>query len=182
MPRLYLVRHARATGGFGEAADPALDDLGQKQAEAMATTLAPLGPLPMLTSPLRRARDTAAALERHWNTMAIVDAGVGEVPAPSDDLAEREKWIRQAMGQTWTDLGPRYTSWRTMVTELLLRIKADTVVVSHFVAINAVIGHATGDDRVMCAALGNASVTTVDHDNRSFTLVDIGEQDATVVQ
>ena len=148
----------------------------------MAQTLAPLGPLPTMTSPLRRARDTAAALERAWDTMALVDAALGEVPAPSDDLAERDAWIRQAMGQTWTELGPRYLSWRTMVTELLLRIKVDTVVVSHFVAINAVIGHATSDDRVMCAAVGNASVTTVDTDMKAFTLVEVGEQDATVVQ
>lgn len=182
MARLYLVRHGRATGGFGEAADPGLDAVGQQQAEAMATTLAPLGPLPMMTSPLRRARDTVAALERQWSTMALVDAGVGEVPAPSDDLAEREAWIRRAMGQTWTELGPRYTSWRTMVTELLLRIKVDTVVVSHFVAINAVIGHATGDDRVMCAPIGNASITTVDTEAHTFTVVEVGEQDASVVQ
>jgi broad specificity phosphatase PhoE len=182
MPRLYLVRHGRATGGFGDDPDPGLDDHGRQQAESMAATLAPLGPLPMMTSPLRRARDTAEPLERHWNTMAIVDPGVGEVPAPSDDLAEREAWIRQAMGQTWAGLGPRYTSWRTMVTELLLRIREDTVVVSHFVAINAVIGHATGDDRVMCAPLGNASVTIVDHDHHTFSLVEVGEQDATVVQ
>jgi broad specificity phosphatase PhoE len=182
MPRLYLVRHGRATGGFGDALDPGLDALGAQQAEAMADVLAPLGPLPMMTSPLRRARETVAALERRWNTVALVDSGVGEVPAPDEDLTAREAWIRQAMGKTWTELGPRYTSWRTMVTELLLRTKVDTVVVSHFVAINAVIGHATGDDRVMCAALGNGSVTTVDCDVHSFDVVEIGEQDATVVQ
>jgi len=182
MTRLYLVRHGRATGGFGDAADPGLDATGHQQAASMATRLAPLGPLPMMTSPLRRARDTAAALEREWNTMALVDTGIGEIPAPSDDLAAREAWIRQAMGQTWDELGVRYTSWRTMVTELLLRIKVDTVVVSHFVAINAVIGQAAGDDRIMCAPVANASVTVVDHDAHTFSVVEIGEQDATVVQ
>ena len=182
MPRLYLVRHGRATGGFGDDPDPGLDDHGRQQAEAMAAGLAPLGPLPMMTSPLRRARDTAHPLERHWNTMAIVDSGVGEVPAPTDDLAARGAWIREALGQTWTDLGPRYQSWRTMVTELLLRIRVDTVVVTHFVAINAVIGHATEDDRVMCAPVGNASVTIVDHDHHTFSLVEVGAQGATVVQ
>jgi broad specificity phosphatase PhoE len=182
VPRLYLVRHGRAAAGYGADPDPGLDDLGREQAEAMAERLAPLGPVPMLTSPLQRTRQTAAALERRWNTMAVVDAAVAEIPAPSDDLAERHAWISEALGSTWTELGPRYTSWRTMVTDLLLRLREDTVVVTHFVAINAAIGVATGDDRVMCVPVDNASVTILDHDHHTLSVVEVGGQDTTVVQ
>lgn len=182
MPRLYLVRHGRASAGYGDDPDPGLDDVGRRQAEAMADRLAPIGPVPMLTSPLQRTRQTAAALERRWNTMAVVDTAVAEIPAPSDDLAERRVWIQQALRSTWTELGPRYTSWRTMVTDLFLRIHEDTVVVTHFVAINAAIGVATGDDRVLCAPVGNASVTIVDHDRHTLSVVEVGEADETVVQ
>ena len=38
-------------------------------------------------------------------------------------------------------------------------LRADTVVVSHFIAINAVIGSATGDDRLVVCSLDNCSVT-----------------------
>src|SRR5680860_1066136 len=120
MPRLYLVRHGRATGGFGDDADPGLDDLGRSQAEAMADRIEPLGPLTMVTSPLRRARETTAALEARWNTMALVEPSIAEIPAPTDDLDERHTWLRQAMGTTYTDLGKRYSSWRTMVASVLL--------------------------------------------------------------
>ncbi|HEY3101908.1 MAG TPA: histidine phosphatase family protein, partial [Methylomirabilota bacterium] len=54
--RLYLVRHGKAAASFSEARDPGLDDAGAAQAEAMAERLAPLGPLPIITSPLRRTR------------------------------------------------------------------------------------------------------------------------------
>lgn len=177
MPRLYLVRHGRAAAGFGEDLDPGLDDHGKQQAHAMAERMAELGPLPMMTSPLRRTRETAAPLEQRWKVAALVDGGVAEIPSPSEDLAERAAWIRDALAKTWTELGPRYKSWRTMVTELLLRGREDMVVVTHFVAINAVIGVATNDDRVMCARVDNASVTIVDHDNKAFSVVEIGGED-----
>ncbi len=178
MPKLYLVRHGQAAAGWAEDPDPGLDDLGRRQAETMADALAPLGPLPMLTSPLRRARETAVALEHRWATMAVVDAAVTEVPAPSDDLAERHAWLQMALGSTWTELGPRFVSWRTMVTDLLLGLREDTVVVTHFVAINAAIGRATDDDRVMVAPVGNASVTVFEHDRKVLHLVETGAPDA----
>lgn len=181
MPRLYLVRHGRATGGYGADLDPGLDELGHAQAAAMAETLEPHGPLRMITSPLRRARETSGALESRWNTMAIVEPSVGEIPAPVEDLDERHAWLRQAMGSTYTELGPRYRSWRTMVTDVLLHQHDDTVVVTHFVLINAVLGVATGDDRVMTSAVGNGSVTIVDHDHDRFEVVQIGTDDATTV-
>jgi len=177
MTLLFLVRHGHAAGGYGEDADPGLDDLGRRQAEAMADQLAALGPLPIITSPLARARETAAALEKRWNTMAVVDPSVSEIPSPTDDLEERHAWLQQAMGGTWGDLGPRYTSWRTMVTDLLLQFHHDTVVVTHFILINAAIGRATGDDRLMCAPVGNASITLMEHDGKVLRIVEAGEHD-----
>lgn len=181
MPRLYLVRHAHAAASYGEDTDPGLDDLGHRQAEAMATALAPVGPLPMLVSPLRRTRETAAALEGRWNTLAIVDPGVAEIPSPSDDLSERTAWLRVVLGQRWPELGPRYQAWRTMVLELLLSRTEDTVVITHFVAVNVAIGAATGDDQLVCAPVGNASVTVFDHDRETIELVELGESDDSIV-
>jgi broad specificity phosphatase PhoE len=172
--RLYLVRHAQADAGWGDSIDPGLSELGRSQAEAMAEKLAPLGPLPVITSPLLRAKETAAALEARWKIMAVVDPGVGEVPSPSEDLTERREWLRKALATTWTELGPRYTSWRTMVTELLLGIPNDTVVVSHFVLINAVLGRAAGLDEVVVSPIDNASVTVIDSSDHELRVVDEG--------
>jgi broad specificity phosphatase PhoE len=172
VPRLYLVRHAEAAGGWADGADPRLSPRGVTQAEAMADRLAPLGPLPLITSPLRRARETAGALEGRWHTMGLVEPGVGEVPSPTENLAERQAWLQQALRSTWTELGPRYKSWRTMVTRLVMGLPQDTVVVTHYVLVNAVLGVAAGDDRVAIAPVGNASVTVVDVDHHKLTVVD----------
>ena len=78
-------------------------------------------------------------------------------------MGERVDWLRGAMAGTWTELGdelPRLPRRRS--SAFIAALATDTVVVSHFVAINAVIGACLGDDRVVIRRLDNASVTVVD--------------------
>lgn len=181
MPRLYLVRHGRAAASFAEARDPGLDPAGTAQAEAMAERLAPLGPLGLVTSPLRRTRETAAPLERRWGRRARVESAVAEIPSPVADLAERGAWLRGIMSGRWDDLGPEFQAWRRAVLVSLAGIPETTVVVSHFIAINVAVGAATGDDRVVVFAPDHCSVTTVDVDGQALRLVERGAEGATRV-
>jgi broad specificity phosphatase PhoE len=175
--RLTLVRHGRAAGGWDDDLDPGLDDLGRAQAEAMAELVAPLGPLPILVSPLRRTRETAAPLERRWDSAAIVDPAVGEVPSPPDvPMRARTTWLREAMGGTWADIGAEYMAWRDGVVARLLAVDVDTVVVSHFIAINAAIGAAVGSDQIVVAALDNCSRTIIDVVDGRLILVEQGSE------
>ena len=48
------------------------------------------------------------------------------------------------------------------VVAAVMAMDTDTVVVSHFVAINAVIGVCLGDDRIVIRSLDNTSVTVVE--------------------
>ena len=181
MARVRLVRHGHAAAGFSAAADPGLDELGCAQAASLADQLAPLGPLPLVSSPLRRTRETAAALEAAWGSPARIEPRVAEIPSPADDLAERGAWLRRAMSGTWADLGPDLQGWRDELVRAVIELDADTVVVTHFVAINAVVGWASGDDRVMAVALDNCSVTTVDTDGHGLHVVELGALAATEV-
>jgi broad specificity phosphatase PhoE len=175
--RLILVRHGRAAGGWDDDLDPGLDDLGRAQAEAMADLVAPLGPLPILVSPLRRTRETAAPLEQRWGTPATVDDAVGEVPSPPDvPMRERTTWLREAMGGTWADIGEEYVRWRDGVVARLLTVEVDTVVVSHFIAINAAIGAAVGSDQIVVAALDNCSRTVIDAVDGRLILIEQGSE------
>lgn len=174
MPRLHLVRHGAAAAGYSEDPDPGLDDLGRAQAVQVAAALATKGPLPILVSPLRRCRETAAPLEALWGTAAVVEEGVTEVAAPTDDLAGRGEWLRRAMAGTWSDLEPEPIAWRSRLLDTLASIPSDAVVVTHFIAINAVLGAADGDDRVLVARLDNGSITTVDVGDGGFTVVSAG--------
>ena len=181
MPRIILVRHGQAAAGFGEDHDPGLSELGRRQAVAAADELEALGPLPILTSPLRRCRETAQVLADRWGVAPTVDAAVGEIESPTRDLAERTTWLRRAMQGTWSALGPDHHSWRDGVVARLLALESDTVVHSHFVAINAAVGAATGDDRMVCFTPDNCSITVLDSDGSTLTVASLGGQAVTKV-
>jgi len=177
MPRLYLVRHGRAEAGFGESMDPGLDEKGQRQAEVAAARLAPLGPLPILTSPLRRTRETAVPLAQLWKRRPAVEEAVAEIPSPKGMALEgRIGWLRELMAGAWSGAAPDLTAWRDGVTAALAARKEDTVIFSHFVAINVAAGAALGDDRVVVFSPDNCSVTVFDVSDGALTLVEKGHE------
>ena len=163
MTRLYLVRHGRASAGWDTDPDPGLDDLGKQQSIDVGARLAPLGPLHVETSPLRRCQETAAPLLAAWRLPLMLEPRIAEIPSPEGvAMADRVEWLRAAMQGTWTELGPRYTAFRDGVVAALRSRQRDSVLFSHFVAINAVIGAALGDDRLVIRSLDNCSITVVE--------------------
>lgn len=184
MGHVVLVRHGRAAAAFDADADPGLDEAGRRQADQMASSLVLFGPLPLYSSPLRRCVETASALGGRWGLDPIVDPDVGEVASPTEDLAARGAWLRTFMQQRWTEQPPALVAWRDRVVEAVRRIgsEGDAVVVSHFIAINAVVSHATGDDRVVVFAPDNCSRTEVKVEDGRIEVVELGGQARTLVQ
>ena len=176
MARLYLVRHGRAEAGFGESHDPSLNDLGRGQADAVAQELAPRGPLPILTSPLRRTRETAAPLAKHWRIEPVVEEAVAEIPSPTDNLQERVAWLREFIAGSWRNAPPPLAQWRENVIAALLRVREDTVIFSHYIAINVALGAATGDDRVVIFSPDNCSVTVFENEGGALRLIEKGRE------
>ncbi len=189
MPKLYLIRHARPAASWGEEADPGLDATGQQQAEAAARTLAQrLERVPIYTSPLRRCRETARPLEALWQRSAEVLDAVAELPSPPLDLPARQQWLRQAMLGTWRELNdlapagsPDYLAWRQTLLDSLARLPQDSVVFSHFIAINVAVAAAHAREDVVCFRPDHASITCVEVGNGSVRLVELGRQADTTV-
>ena len=97
-------------------------------------------------------------------------------------MADRVGWLRAAMAGEWSTLGLRYEQYRDSVVQWVRERPADTVVVSHFVAINTVIGAATGDDRLVIASLDNCSCTVVDVVDGELRLVSTGREATTLIR
>ena len=183
MTRLYLVRHGRAAAGWDTDPDPGLDALGRDQAARMADTIAPLGPLALVSSPLARCRETAATLGARWGVHAVIEPRVAEIPSPEGiAMIDRVEWLRTAMAGNWSMLGPRYTAYRDGVAEFLLSLHDDTVVASHFVAINAAIGVATATDALLVRSLDNCSITIIDSVDGALHLVEGGHEADTLIR
>ncbi|NOT53846.1 MAG: histidine phosphatase family protein [Deltaproteobacteria bacterium] len=180
--RLYLVRHGQASAGFAEAHDPGLDERGHQQARAVAQELAPLGPLPILTSPLKRTRETATLLEQLWRMTAQVEPCVAEIPSLTTDLQERTIWLQQALRGRWGELSAFHQQWRDALVAFLESRTTPMVITTHFVAINVAVGAATGDDRMVCFEPDNCSCTVFDVVEGKLRLVSLGRQRATRIR
>ncbi|HEX3004839.1 MAG TPA: histidine phosphatase family protein [Angustibacter sp.] len=74
---VVLARHGRtplnADGRLRGRLDPALDPVGEHEVTALARALYPMHPSQVITSPLRRARQTAAALAQRYLIPITVD-------------------------------------------------------------------------------------------------------------
>lgn len=179
MPRLYLVRHGKAAATWDDRdPDPGLTEAGRAQAEAIADALRNKGPLSILASPLRRTRETAAPLERQWNVAPEIEPRVAEIPAPENITIHRSEWLKEVLQRRWRELDKPLQLWRKQVLEALLAIRAGTVVVTHFVAINVAVGHALGDDRVTCFRPDNCSCTVLDLQGTMLRIVELGAEGA----
>ena len=196
MALLYLVRHGRAAAGWDTAIDPSLDVLGREQAAATAARLVvrlqearwSVFDVDVVTSPLLRCRETAAAFENATGTTAKVESRIAEIPSPVGvDMSDRITWLRRAMHGTWAELierdGATYRDFRDALVGWARAGRVDTIAVSHFVAINAVIGAALGDDRLVIRSVDNASVTIVEVGaDGSLALLEGGREANTLIR
>src|SRR3954454_22896418 len=110
MTRLYMIRHGKPAAVWGgEDDDPGLDETGQAQARAARDWLMALPPAErpskVVSSPLRRCRETAEPTAAALGVTMEIDARVGEIPTPAAlSLAERGPWLRTAFAGTWAEI------------------------------------------------------------------------------
>jgi broad specificity phosphatase PhoE len=180
--RLFLIRHGKAKADWGSALDPGLDKVGLEQARKAALVLAPKGPLDIISSPLARALETAAPLAEIWGVTPKPEERVGEIASPVKNLSERDQWLEKIMADTWSNLDHNLQTWRGKVIDTLLAINNDTVVFTHFIAINAAVGAATRDDRVVNFLPDNGSITILGAERKGFTLIERGVEAYTQVR
>lgn len=185
MTRLWLVRHGRAAAGWSSDPDPELDDVGREQAERVADRLVvEARGATVLTSPLARCRSTAAPIAARLGVEPMVRSEISEIPSPDGvALADRVDWLRTAMWGTWADLGAPWVGYRDGLVRFVRSCDTDAVLVTHFVAINAVIGAVLGDDRLVTRRLDNCSVTILERDAESgLHLLEGGHEADTLVR
>ncbi len=189
MSTVYVVRHGRIASPSGDAHDPPLSVEGHAQAAAVARELCMRlpEPLPVLTSPLLRCRQTAAVLCAVWQLRPTVEARVAEVPVPDQLGLSRAHWLAQMRAGTWTravehgekrcaGYGEQLTRWRQQVCETILEQATDTVIFSHYMPINALMARAMDLESVACVHPDHASVTVFEVVGGQLRLLERGRE------
>lgn len=150
---LIVVRHGRtvanAAGELLGRRDPPLDEVGERQAAAVARRLG--RPALVVSSPLRRARQTAAHLAPdHRVDERFVELDYGDldgVPLAAVDPAVWARWRRRPDwrppgGETLTELGERVRAGLEDLVEAAS--EDDVVVVTHVSPVKAAVAWALG--------------------------------------
>lgn len=169
---IYLIRHGQETVRGSGARDPGLSDLGREQATAMAARMRAIGPCAIVSSPLARARETAAPLAEFWRTKPVIEHAIKEVPSPPGE--DRAAWWDRVSTGSWDDAGDAVAQWCQDIIDYLGGLQNDTVIFSHFVVISAMVGVATGSQRIDSFRPGNCSVTILDVKDGVLSLVERG--------
>ncbi|MGE3250272.1 MAG: histidine phosphatase family protein [Hyphomonadaceae bacterium] len=178
MPRLYLIRHAEPAATWGGSdPNPGLSELGRAQAADASWKLAALKPKRIVTSPLMRCRETAAALEMEMGLTAAVDTRVSEIWTPEG--VERRAWLQGVMSGAWSDY-PSHDQWRADIRAALLAQDDDTAIFTHFVAINVIVGAIQGVAAATVFKPAHASITTLDVSGGDLRIAALGAETAAV--
>jgi broad specificity phosphatase PhoE len=188
MARLYLIRHGRPASTWGgHDDDPGLDDVGRDQAAAARDWLLNRAeaerPRLVVSSPLRRCRETAEPTAQALAVPIEIDPVVGEIPTPKGLTGEaRPAWLREAFQGTWAAIqgDMDYDAWRGDIVASLAR-RGNTAVFSHYVAINAAVSKLTGVDQVLAFRPDHCSITVLETDGDTVRLVEKGAEAATGV-
>ncbi|MEX2255180.1 MAG: histidine phosphatase family protein [Acidimicrobiia bacterium] len=163
---LLLIRHAEpvriASGEVDGPADPGLTERGADQADRLAAWLAAEGVDAIVSSPLRRARETAAPLGAALGIEPTIVDGISEYDAHSDEYIpieelrelKDERWQATIEGR-WADVGgvdPSVFQAQVVpaIGELIAQHSGQKLAaVSHGGVINVFLAHVAGIDRVL---------------------------------
>lgn len=171
---IYLIRHGEAAASWGEHPDPGLSEQGSLQADAVAKKLMGFKISNALTSPMARCQETAAAFAQVSGLTIPIEPRVTEIPTPQD-VGDRRTWLRALMAGNWVDTPGLVKTWHNDLLEAVGALQNETVVFSHFIAINAIVGHLTGSDAVTVFRPNYCSVTVLEQTSSGLTLIERGE-------
>lgn len=179
---IFLVRHGEAAASWGQSSDPGLSELGARQAVEAAQGLLPLldDSAQLVSSPLARARETGEPLAQALGQPLEINEAFREVPSPVP-MAQRQDWLRQFMRARWESQPPELHEWRQQCLAQVLAMRKPTVVFTHFLVLNAIVGQLLEREDILCFLPDNGSVTHLSHTGSHLELVKLGPEMQTVV-
>ena len=177
MIRIWIVRHGEAAASWEKDPDPGLSKLGQEQAALTAQELLGLVPegATLVSSPLKRAQETAATFAKRRGEDVTIDSRFSEVRSPVP-LSGRKAWLQAFMQQDWSEQSEDLWEWRNDIITGLKACTGPTVIFCHFLVINAAIAEIQRNLAVLQVFPANASYHELALVDGELSLVQLGQQ------
>jgi len=191
MNNIYLIRHGEAIDGW-TSLDPKLSDKGKEQAKNLRPFIASkkLKNIEVISSPLLRCIETCEIALNQYNDGIKIDQNFSELPSPVKDLNSRVDWLKKVLPLTWKELENDkesklsdidYSKWRKNIITKILSTKSETIIFTHFVVINCIVGSILGSNKVVNFYPNNCSITQIAIKNNKLEVIELGESQSTKV-
>lgn len=182
---IYLIRHGEAAQAWDEAPDPALSKTGKEQAVKLAEEYLPIVKnknFQLMSSPLLRAQQTALPFKESMGLAPIINQKIAEIPSPGIALKDRRDWLKALFTKRIKELEQPQLDWRNNIIQSISNLEKNTLIFSHFMTINAVVGWIKGDDRVVNYYPNYCSITKIVKKNCQYTIESLGNELTTIIQ
>lgn len=182
---IYLIRHGEAAQAWDKAPDPNLSQNGVYQAKALAEKYSPIlqqGDFQLLSSPLARAQQTAIPFQEALNIPVTINSNIAEIPSPGIALADRRNWLKDLLTKNITELKAPQLEWRNNIIQTIQSLEKDTLIFSHFMTINAIIGWINGKEKVVSYYPNYCSITRIEKVGKQFIIRELGAALTTIIQ
>lgn len=181
MADIYLIRHGEAAASWEQDRDPGLSEQGVVQANSLASDFTDIPIERIFSSPLQRAQQTAIPLGHSKALDVQLCESMREIPTPVNiPVSERISWLRSIALQPWFEAPAVVTDWRQGILETLAQLPKGSAVFTHFMVMNAVLGHIQGHRNLVCYQPDYCSVLSLNLGS-SLEVVSIGNQSSTRV-
>lgn len=177
---LVLIRHARPSRDDGSdgPADPGLSPVGQQQAEALADWLGTEPFDAIYSSPMRRARETAAPLADRLGLKVTAEPDIAEYDAGAASYIPIEE-LKAAGDPRWMELPDDIPAFQRRVVDAIERVvsahgSGNVAVVCHGGVVNVYLSwvlkteqalfflpHYTSVSRVLASGDGRRSIDSI---------------------
>lgn len=181
---IYLIRHGEARAAWDQDPDPSLSEKGKQQSELLKEEI--LSDLPSdfeaISSPLLRAQETAIPLKEKLDFELSINDTFSEIPSPGIALADRRDWLRAVFKANVKELQEPQLLWRNSIIESLKRLQKNTIIFSHFMVINCVVGWIKNSEKFVSFHPDNCSITKIIRVEDKFKILNLGRDFTTTVQ
>ena len=173
---IYLIRHGEAKAAWDQDPDPSLSEKGKQQSELLKEEI-----LPDLPSDFE-AQETAIPLKEKLDFELSINDTFSEIPSPGIALADRRDWLRAVFDANVKELQEPQLLWRNSIIESLKLLQNNTIIFSHFMVINCVVGWIKNSEKFVSFHPDNCSITKIIRVEDKFKILTLGRDFTTTVQ
>ncbi len=148
---VIFIRHAEASSSWGDHPDPGLSDTGVAQSKKLINRpeLKQLDDYSFISSPKKRAIDTARSLAKKFEKELIIENIFTEIPSPNIEPKNKQDWLKNILQMNKNDLPENITMWKDNIISKTRAFSQDSIVFTHFMVINALLSELNSETKLL---------------------------------